>query len=201
MDAHLILINKPSGLLSQPGKTNPDSVHTRLQQELGDVRLIHRLDMSTSGLMVFARSRLAEKSLARQFQDRQISKSYQALVLGQLPAPQGSINLPLLCDWPNRPKQHVCPDGRPSTTHWQCLSQIKEQDEYISRVQLTPITGRSHQLRVHMLSLGYPILGDEFYANKKALAMRPRLCLHAQAIGFYHPITQHRLHFTASPDF
>lgn len=199
-DAHILLINKPSGLLSQPGRQIQDSAHYRLLQHFPTVELLHRLDQHTSGLMVFALTVEARKHLAKQFQDRMISKAYQALVYGSLPE-QGTINWPLRCDWPNRPKQEVHNEGKPSVTHWQVIETRQQQTQTINRVALTPITGRSHQLRVHMAHMGTPILGDALYAHNDALNAHTRLCLHARVLRFTHPKTQKLMQFVCEPEF
>jgi tRNA pseudouridine32 synthase/23S rRNA pseudouridine746 synthase len=133
-----------------------------------------------------------------QFQDRETAKRYIARVFGKLEQDNGSVDLPLICDWPNRPKQMVDHEnGKPSLTHFKVL----EREENATRVELTPITGRSHQLRVHMLSLGHPILGDRLYAHKEALAAAPRLQLHAQMLQLKHPVTEQVMTFEAEPEF
>ncbi len=205
-DKHMLVINKPSGLLSQPGSIK-DSVSVRLQQDFAFVGLIHRLDMATSGIMVLALSKMALSAISKQFQNRQTFKVYEAIVFGSLPKSQGQINLPLRCDWPNRPRQEVHEDGKASSTHWQCIEQLSLQNESTkkkercSRVRLIPHTGRSHQLRVHMMALGFPIVGDYFYAHEQALSLTPRLYLHAKTLHLNHPVTGQRLAFTCLPDF
>ena len=154
--------------------------------------------MATSGLMVWALNKPAHSSLARQFQERQTSKQYIARVYGTVEANEGLVELPLICDWPNRPKQMVEFNyGKKSTTYWQVLSR---EDEF-TRILLHPITGRSHQLRVHMLSIGHPILGDRLYAHEKALALAPRLQLHAEQLSFTHPVSGEKMAFTAPCPF
>ncbi len=146
--------------------------------------LVHRLDMDTSGVMIFARTRLAQRHLNWQFERRQIRKTYIARVSGRVCGEAGRIDLPLICDWPNRPRQMVCHKrGKPSVTEWRVIDREFET----TRVELSPQTGRSHQLRVHMLSIGHPILGDAFYAPPEALAAADRLQLHAQSLAFRHP--------------
>lgn len=195
-DKHILVVNKPSGLLSQPGSIK-DSVHTRLQERFPFVGLIHRLDMATSGIMVLALTPLAQSNIAKQFQERLTFKAYEARVFGQLPAPQGQVNLPLRCDWPNRPKQEVHHEGRSALTYWRCLG----HEDRCSRVELIPHTGRSHQLRVHMASMGFPILGDYFYAKGDALNMVTRLHLHAKTLHLYHPVSKQRLVFRCNAPF
>lgn len=200
-DAHILLANKPSGLLSQPGRQIQDSLHYRLQQRFPNIELLHRLDQHTSGIMVFALTVTARKSLAKQFQDRALSKAYEALIWGEMPAPLGSIQMPLRCDWPNRPRQEVHEEGKAATTYWQVMDTFNSENKVCNRVRLTPITGRSHQLRVHMAHLGHPILGDNLYAHEQALSAHSRLCLHARELRFNHPITNQRMTFVCEPDF
>lgn len=193
-------MNKPSGLLSVPGK-NPehkDSLIVRINRVFPTATVVHRLDMATSGIMVFALNKAAHKHIGLQFEKRQTRKAYIAKIYG-VPAQEcGSVELPLICDWPNRPRQKVDHEtGKYALTHWQVLRTCEDY----SRVKLTPVTGRSHQLRVHMLSLGHPILGDRLYAHEKALAMAERLQLHAAELSFSHPSTQEWLNFTAAPEF
>jgi len=195
-DKHLLVINKPSGLLSQPGSLN-DSVTHRLQNEFPFLGVVHRLDQGTSGIMVIALNQKALSHLAKQFQFRSTFKVYEAEVFGQLPLIKGRIDLPLRCDWPNRPKQEVHTEGKPSVTHWQCIESSAKR----SRVQLIPHTGRSHQLRVHLASIGRPIIGDYFYAQGEALAMSPRLHLHAKRLVINHPITNQRIEFKCYAPF
>ena len=205
-DRHMLVINKPSGLLSQPGSIQ-DSVSLRLQQQFPFIGLIHRLDMATSGIMVLALSPMALSVISKQFQNRQTFKVYEAIVFGSLPKSQGQINLPLRCDWPNRPRQEVHPDGKISSTHWQCIeplslqNEITGKNESCSRVRLIPHTGRSHQLRVHMMALGFPIVGDYFYAHEQALSLSPRLYLHAKTLHLNHPVTGQRMAFTCEASF
>lgn len=199
-DEDVIVLNKPSGLLSVRGRAEAhfDSVQTRVQRVLPTASVVHRLDMATSGLIIMALNKSANSALSRQFQQRSVSKTYYARVFGTPVERQGEIDLPLICDWPNRPKQMVDHDnGKPSTTQYEVVS----QDAYSALVKLTPITGRSHQLRVHMQALGHPILGDRLYANDKALAVSDRLLLHAQSISFDHPVSGERLSFESAHDF
>lgn len=188
-DQHLLLVNKPSGLLSVPGKhpANRDCLISRLQVDFPGARIVHRLDLDTSGLMVVALEAETHRALNRQFEQRQVSKTYQAIVFGQVEQEEGLIDLPLICDWPNRPKQKVDhAQGKSAQTHFQ----VVQRDHDRTRLLLSPVTGRSHQLRVHLMAIGHPILGCGFYAHPKALAMAPRLQLHASRLGFTHPVTQ-----------
>ncbi|GAB2903737.1 RluA family pseudouridine synthase [Microbulbifer echini] len=199
-DSSLLVLNKPSGLLSVPGRdlAHKDSLTSRVQQSYSEALTVHRLDMDTSGLVVMARSPEVHRKLSRLFQNREVDKTYLARVWGVPAADSGEVDLPLICDWPNRPRQKVDFEvGKPSFTRWEKISSSKES----SLLRLLPVTGRSHQLRVHMQAIGHPILGDPFYANSEALAAAPRLLLHAGALSFNHPETQERLHFTSElPD-
>lgn len=185
-DEYILAVNKPSGLLSVPGKNieHYDSMWSRLVAEHSEIQVVHRLDMSTSGLMLFAKNKYMEAALKKQFQYRLTHKVYYARVWGKLEQQQGEVDLPLICDWPNRPRQKVCFEhGKASKT----LYQVVKQEEQTTIVRLFPVTGRSHQLRVHMLAIGHPIVGDEFYASPEALAFSDRLALHAAELSFYHP--------------
>jgi tRNA pseudouridine32 synthase/23S rRNA pseudouridine746 synthase len=187
-DDDLVFVNKPSGLLSVPGRdaANYDSVYARLLARFGEIHVVHRLDMDTSGVMVMARHKQALSHLSRQFQQRTTVKYYQAWVDGRVQTTEGEVNLPLRCDWPNRPKQMIdMLEGKPSLTRFKVLDYDAEADA--SLVRLFPVTGRSHQLRVHMAALGHPILGCRFYAHEKAIAKAPRLQLHAQYLRLRHP--------------
>ena len=199
-DEDLIVINKQSGLLSVPGRLpeHQDCLQTRVLRVLPTATIVHRLDMATSGIILMALNKPAHVEISRQFEKREISKRYIARVFGQLAHDTGEVNLPLICDWPNRPMQKVDHEnGKKALTHYKVLS----VEENTTLVELTPVTGRSHQLRVHMLSLGHPILGDRLYAHDQALALSARLQLHAQAIEFKHPITKTALKFEATCTF
>ena len=199
-DNDLLILNKPSELLTVPGKDpiHADSLEKRVQRVFPTAKIVHRLDMATSGLICMALHKAAHSHISRQFQDRKTKKRYIARVFGHLTEDSGSVDLPLICDWPNRPKQMVDFErGKPSLTHWQVLS----YEENVTRVALTPITGRSHQLRVHMLSQGHVILGDRLYAHPEALAMAPRLQLHAEFLALSHPMNDKWLEFTAPCPF
>lgn len=200
-DEHIMVVNKPSGLLSVPGRApeNKDSIMTRILADYPTAESVHRLDMATSGVMVVALTKAAERELKRQFREREPKKSYVARVWGHLAQDEGLIDLPLICDWPNRPKQKVCYEtGKSSQTEYLVLSRDADGS---TRVKLSPITGRSHQLRVHMLSIGHPILGDGFYAPPEAKAMASRLQLHAQELYITHPELGTALHFKCEADF
>ncbi|MGI5308042.1 bifunctional tRNA pseudouridine(32) synthase/23S rRNA pseudouridine(746) synthase RluA [Rheinheimera sp. WS51] len=199
-DQQLVVFNKPSGLLTVPGKAieHKDSLEYRARLVWPEIRLVHRLDMSTSGIVIMALTADSQRQLNWQFQLRETQKHYIANVWGQLAANSGSIDLPLICDWPNRPKQKVCyQHGKPSLTHYQVISQNQDS----SRILLTPITGRSHQLRVHMQWLGHPILGDKFYAHQAAFTKANRLQLHAEALTIRHPSSNKKMQFTCPCPF
>ncbi|WP_145600046.1 bifunctional tRNA pseudouridine(32) synthase/23S rRNA pseudouridine(746) synthase RluA [Yersinia frederiksenii] len=200
-DEHIMVVNKPSGLLSVPGRApeNKDSVMTRIQADFPHAESVHRLDMATSGVIVVALTKAAERELKRQFREREPKKSYVARVWGHLAQDEGLIDLPLICDWPNRPKQKVCYEtGKSSQTEYLVLSRDTDGS---TRVKLSPITGRSHQLRVHMLAIGHPILGDRFYAHSEAKAMASRLQLHAQELCITHPEFGTVMHFKCEAPF
>jgi tRNA pseudouridine32 synthase/23S rRNA pseudouridine746 synthase len=200
-DRDMVVLNKASGILSVPGRLpeHQDCLQHRVQRILPSASIVHRLDMATSGLIVMALNKSTHVSISRQFEQRQIKKCYIARVLGLVELDEGSIDLPLICDWPNRPKQKVdFENGKQSLTHYKVLSRQDSSDEAASSlVELTPITGRSHQLRVHMLSLGHPILGDKLYAPVTALKMRNRLQLHALTLSLLHPGSGKTLNFHA----
>ncbi|WP_456070377.1 bifunctional tRNA pseudouridine(32) synthase/23S rRNA pseudouridine(746) synthase RluA [Haemophilus paraphrohaemolyticus] len=204
LDNHILVINKPSGLLSVPGNRPEyfDSAMTRVQKKYGFTEPAHRLDMATSGILLFALSKVAEKELKRQFREREPKKHYIALLwgkLGEKVGDTGKMNFPLICDWENRPRQKICYEhGKKAITHYEVLEYLPNNT---TRVKLTPITGRSHQLRVHSLALGHPILGDKFYANPLAKSLAPRLCLHAESLTITHPITGERMTFTTEAEF
>ncbi|MDF0533920.1 bifunctional tRNA pseudouridine(32) synthase/23S rRNA pseudouridine(746) synthase RluA [Shewanella yunxiaonensis] len=198
-DRDIIVINKPSGLLSVPGRAaeHYDSVFSRVLQLHPQAQVVHRLDMATSGLIVLALRRNAERELKRQFQDRETHKIYYARIAGRLEH-NGTVDLPLICDWPNRPRQKVDYEiGKPSVTHYEVISYGQRS----TLVKLTPITGRSHQLRVHMMSLGHPILGDGFYADADTKALAPRLLLHAAQLSFKHPYSGEVMTFNSPVPF
>ena len=199
-DDDIIVANKPSGLLSVPGKAaeHKDSLISRVNAVYPQAKIVHRLDMATSGVIVIAQHKESHRRLSRQFELRQTKKRYIARVWGKLATPFGEVNLPLICDWPNRPKQMVDHErGKAALTHYRVIAQ---HDTY-TLVALSPVTGRSHQLRVHMLALGHPILGDRLYAHPEALAMASRLQLHAEELTLHHPMTNEIMTFTAPCDF
>jgi tRNA pseudouridine32 synthase/23S rRNA pseudouridine746 synthase len=199
-DAHLLIVDKPAGLLSVPGRgeANQDCLITRLQTDYPDALTVHRLDMATSGVMAFARGAEAQRALSMAFAERRVAKTYIAVVAGLVAEDAGEIDLPLICDWPNRPRQRVDPAvGKHALTRYR----VVERGEGVTRVDLEPVTGRSHQLRVHMAALGHPILGDPFYAPPDVQAMSARLLLHAAALSLPHPHSGETLRFTAKPAF
>jgi len=200
-DEHLLVVNKPAGLLSVPGKglEKQDCLVSRCAAEFGEIHIAHRLDMSTSGIITFARYKDAVRAMNQLFAGREVNKTYIAVVGGLIQQDSGEINAPLMVDWPNRPKQKIDDQGKPSCTHYKVIS--RDVKENTSRVELTPITGRSHQLRVHMMSLGHAILGDEFYASDEVFAKSNRLLLHATQLDFIHPLTKQALHIHCPPDF
>jgi len=192
-------VEKPAGLLSVPGKGDhlADCLLTRLQAAFPEALLVHRLDRDTSGVMVFARTPHAQRHLGLQFEQRRTKKTYVARVAGRLEPKTGTVDLPLTVDWPNRPRQMVDADnGRPAQTDWRVLRASDDE----SRVRLMPRTGRSHQLRVHMLALGHPILGDPFYATGAARD-HPRLMLHSEELRLLHPDGGRGMGFRAKAPF
>lgn len=199
-DGHLLVIAKPEGLLSVPGKgpEKQDSLYFRLQQQWPEMRVVHRLDRDTSGLLVFARSLAVQQHLNRQFAERTVNKQYMALVHGHPADLCGEVNLPIRYD-PENPPTHIVDfhDGKPSQTRWRVLERMPGR----TRVLLEPVTGRSHQLRVHMQALGHPIVGDLLYAREFNPDAEPRLCLHAQTLELTHPVTGERLSFTLPAPF
>lgn len=186
-DQALVVVEKPAGLLSVPGRgeDRADCLIARLRGVFPQVLLVHRLDLDTSGVMVFALTRAAQADLGRQFEARTVAKAYIARLAGRLEPDEGRVDLPLIVDWPNRPRQHVNHEtGRPAQTDWKVISRTDGE----TLAQLMPLTGRSHQLRVHMAETGHPILGDTLYASGAALD-HPRLMLHAETLRLRHPET------------
>ena len=188
-DDDIIIVDKPADLLSVPGSSLPDCLQTRLLVIYPDSLLVHRLDMATSGVMVFAHNKAAQRHLGLQFERRHTSKSYIARVDGSMAGETGRINLPLIADWPNRPRQMVSWEhGKPSVTDWEVLGrEDTASDIEATRLALHPITGRSHQLRVHCWAMGHPIIGDRIYAMEDVFTAAPRLQLHAWKLGLRHP--------------
>lgn len=200
-DKDLVVLNKPSGILSVPGRGAhlQDSLYWRLQQEYPGVQSVHRLDLGTSGVILFALRRKAERELKRQFRERLTKKRYLARVWGVPAQTEGAIELPLTLDHNAKPKQKVCfEQGRQALTHYRVLSTDAGGN---SLLELHPVTGRSHQLRVHLMAIGHPILGDNFYAHPQARAAADRLLLHAESLGLYHPYSGEWIHFSAPASF
>ncbi|NNG76621.1 RluA family pseudouridine synthase [Acinetobacter sp. ANC 4277] len=196
-DEDFMVIHKPAGVLTVPGKTEDlqDCVINRLLKIEPKTLLIHRLDRDTSGILVFGLTKWGQKTISRQFQERQTEKTYQAVVAGHLEG-EGTVDVPVIYD-PEHPPLHIAaPDhNKPALTHWQAIEYFEIQGQAVTRVKLTPITGRSHQLRVHMQYLGHPIVGDTLYATPEQQQLIPRLCLHAEHLSFYHPQTEERVEF------
>ena len=221
-DESLIAVNKPAGLLAVPGRGagKQDCLVTRVQKEFPDALVVHRLDMATSGLMLFARNAEMQRHLSYLFRERLIAKRYVAVVSGRLERSCGEIDLPLICDWPNRPRQKVdFASGKPSLTRYRMLKYEKAvRVELVeafpannrspfdglranglveaTRLELEPITGRTHQLRVHLAAIGHPILGDALYGEEAG-----RLLLHASALSFTHPLSAEPLSLASEPPF
>ncbi|MEL6550578.1 MAG: RluA family pseudouridine synthase [Pseudomonadota bacterium] len=198
LDHELLAVDKPAGLLSVPGKGAhlADCLLSRLEATYPGVRLVHRLDRDTSGVMIFALSALAQRHLGLQFEKRQVRKVYLAEVAGRLEG-QGVIDAPITVDWPNRPRQKIdAEEGRAAVTEWRAKSPGET-----TRVELRPQTGRSHQLRLHMEHIGHPILGDVFYGTEATRQSRVRLMLHAWKLSLRHPDGGERLTFRAKPPF
>lgn len=207
-DDALLVVDKPAGLLSVPGRgaDKQDCAWLRVRQQFPDALVVHRLDMATSGLLLLARGPEAQRRLSRAFADRQVDKRYVALVAGRPPAPGGAdtgwhlIDLPLAADWPNRPRRivdHV--HGKPSQTRWRVLARDEQGDR--TRLELAPVTGRSHQLRVHLQALGHPIVGDHFYAPPQVREAAARLLLHASELRLAHPTTGKSMHWRSPVPF
>ena len=198
-DHEILIVNKPSGLLSVPGKGAhlADCLIARVQKVFPEALLVHRLDRDTSGVMVFALTPHAQRHLGLQFEKRHTKKLYVARVWGSIPENTGTVDLPLIVDWPHRPRQMVDHEnGRAALTDWKVVKRLESE----TRVRLMPKTGRSHQLRVHMLAIGHPILGDPFYATGNALKFH-RLMLHAEELGLRHPDGGKGLRFRAKAPF
>ncbi len=197
-DDNLLVVDKPSGLLSVPGKTQPDCLQGRLLDYCPDSLTIHRLDMATSGVMVFAKTAHAQRHIGLQFEKRMTRKTYTARVWGVVAKDSGQIDLPLICDWPNRPRQMVdFENGKSAQTDWQVLA----RQDNTTTLALYPKTGRSHQLRVHCLEMGHPILGDRLYAHEDAFTAADRLQLHASSLSLRHPDGGEWHEFTADLPF
>lgn len=199
-DDDLLLVRKPDLLLTIPGRhpLNKDCMITRLQQQYPTASIVHRLDLDTSGIMVVPRNKATHAHISRQFQERKVEKSYVAIVYGLVELDEGEIDLPIAPDWENRPKQVICSKrGKQALTRYEIVSRDGDR----SRLILRPVTGRSHQLRIHLRELGHPILGCDMYAHKKAFNMATRLMLHASSLGFEHPGTGEWLSRDCPADF
>lgn len=203
-DDAMVVVNKPSGLLSVPGRgpDKQDCVSSRVQQLFPDALIVHRLDMATSGLMLMARGLYAQQTINHAFTQRQIHKRYTAEVAGVLRVSDTwqEINLPIAADWPRRPLRIIDPvHGKPSLTRWRCVQ--SDPERAVSRLELEPITGRSHQLRVHLQALGHPIVGDALYAPSHTQVLSTRLHLHATVLQLTHPTHGNMVTFNAPPEF
>jgi len=200
-DQDIVVLNKPSGLLSVPGREiwHKDSLAIRILRVWPEACVVHRLDMATSGIIILALRKSAQSHMGRQFQQKVIDKTYFAEVEGIITEQRGLIDLPLRCDWENRPRQIVdFEQGKASQTEWEVVQRKKQT----TLVKLTPLTGRTHQLRVHMQQLGHPIIGDEFYASEQGKKLSPtRLNLHAASITLTHPSTEKRITFHCPAPF
>jgi tRNA pseudouridine32 synthase/23S rRNA pseudouridine746 synthase len=199
-DHAIAVVDKPAGLLTVPGRgpDMEDCLIARVQGLYPEALLVHRLDRDTSGVIVFALTRHAQRELSAQFEARKTKKAYRARLWGHLQPKEGRVDLPLTVDWPNRPRQHVdLVKGRPAQTDWKVLG---HDTDVTTRARLFPVTGRSHQLRVHMMALGHPILGDPLYAEGAARDF-PRLMLHAETLRINHPETGRGMTFSAPVPF
>ncbi len=197
-DTDLVVVNKPAGLLSVPGRgpDRQDCAWSRVAAQFGDALIVHRLDMATSGLLLLARGAAMQRGLSLAFAERRVLKRYVAVVDGEPAADEGQVDLPLIADWPRRPRQKVdLLQGKPSLTRWRVLARAAGR----TRLLLEPVTGRSHQLRVHMAAQGWPIVGDELYG--RCDAENPRLLLHAQSLQLPHPVDGRALSFEAIASF
>ena len=200
MDEHLLVLDKPAGLLAVPGRgeDKQDCLSARAQRLWPDALVVHRLDMATSGLFLMGRGLHMQRVLGRAFAERAVDKRYEAVVAGRMAQAEGTIALPLAADWPRRPLQKVDPEhGRPSETRWRVL----REEHGNTRLLLEPVTGRSHQLRVHLLAIGHPILGDRLYAPPQVQALAPRLLLHATRLALAHPASGEPLVFESPAPF
>jgi len=199
-DDDLLLVRKPHLLLTIPGRhpLNKDCLISRLQQTYPTASIVHRLDLDTSGIMVIPLNKPTHAHISRQFQERLVEKSYYAIVYGVVEPDSGEIDLPIAPDWQNRPLQVISHErGKSALTRFEVVQRFEDR----TRLLLKPVTGRSHQLRIHMRELGHPILGCDMYAHEEALAMSPRLLLHATHLAFTHPTTGEWLSGESPPDF
>lgn len=199
VDDSLIVAVKPAGLLAVPGRHVLDCLAARVQALHADARVVHRLDMATSGLMLLARGAAMQSCLSQAFAERRVDKGYVALVRGRIEPSSGEIDLPLGADWPNRPKQRVdTVRGKASLTRYRSVAHDVRTN--VTRVALEPVTGRSHQLRVHLLAIGHPVVGDTLYAPDE-VGTAERLMLHAERLGFVHPQTGESMRFRSPAPF
>jgi tRNA pseudouridine32 synthase / 23S rRNA pseudouridine746 synthase len=202
LDDDLLVVNKPAGLLTVPGKgpAKQDCMINRALAFNPNARVVHRLDQGTSGIVMFPLNYMCLRLLTKQFETRGIHKHYVAVVTGLVALDEGEVQLPLICDWPNRPLQKVCfESGKPAHTRYTVLE--RDAIKHCTRVLLEPVSGRTHQLRVHMLSLGHPIIGDQLYSSPEIQAQAPRLLLHAQHIQLMHPITGNNITVECKAEF
>lgn len=200
VDESLAVVDKPAGLLAVPGRGlhKADCALSRIRQRYADALVVHRLDQATSGLLVFARGAVPQRTLARAFAEGRVRKWYEAIVCGVVVSSEGRIELPIAADWPNRPRQRVDIErGRPSLTLWWVLE--RDHAAQCTRLRLQPVTGRTHQLRVHLAAIGHPIVGDALYASHDMLA--PRTMLHASQLEFEHPLGGTSQRFQCTPAF
>ncbi len=201
-DNDLLLINKPDGLLSVPGRhpLNRDCVNNRLLKIFPNMGMAHRLDLDTSGMMIIPLNKPTLAHINQQFQNRNVSKTYTAILAGIVEQDEGKVDLPLIFDWPNRPMQKVCQaSGKGALTLYKVLR--RDSTSNTTRVLFTPITGRSHQLRIHSREMGHPIVGCDMYATREIYEMGERLMLHATDIAFTHPMTGEQIQGTCEPEF
>ncbi len=193
IDEHLLTLDKPAGLLAVPGRgaDKADCLSTRVQASYPEALIVHRLDQATSGLLLMARGLAMQRALSRAFERREVNKSYIAVAAGRLgtaPGDSGEIDLPLIADWPRRPLQKVDHnEGKPALTRWRVLAYHSIAGQVATRLQLLPVTGRTHQLRVHLAAIGHPLLGDALYAPPEVCGTAPRLLLHAERLTLVHP--------------
>jgi tRNA pseudouridine32 synthase / 23S rRNA pseudouridine746 synthase len=202
VDDTLLVVDKPAGMLSVPGRGDgvTNNLTTRVMAAWPDARVVHRLDQATSGLMLFARGLPMQRALSGLFEKRRMAKRYEAIVGGTLAPGDGEVDMPMRLDWPNRPRQVTDVfAGKPALTRWRTLGAAPRDDGEATRVALHPVTGRSHQLRVHMAFIGHAILGDDLYAPLPLRA--PRLLLHAAELGFVHPLSGQALRFESAVPF
>jgi len=204
-DPFLVVCDKEPGLLSVPGigLEKADCLVARMQREFPGLRIVHRLDRDTSGVMVLAQDAATHRTLSMSFEARAVGKTYEALVTGSMPTDRGVVDLPLRKEALGSARQMVhMTEGKQSVTEFEVRERGRDEDGFEwTRVTLTPRTGRSHQLRVHMLAIGHAILGDDLYADARARTARPRLCLHAKTLSFEHPQTKQRVSFDAPCPF